>query len=517
MNLKISKLAFIFFTLTAIHQFGYSQNDKPLNVILITADDLGYEAVNSFGRDIPNLTPQMDTFANEGVQFTEAHTATPICQPSRSIMATGLYGVSSGMMGFMHLKKNVATVMQVFQDNGYLTGVLGKVKHSTPDLNFKWDFVQDYGDLGAGRSPKKYSENTKIFIEQCKKEGKPFYLMINSHDPHRAFHNPDGGKRKLKGAEEPSKLFSPDEVEVPAYMPPTDQVKLELSHYYNSVRRFDDTFGAVIKAIKEAGVYENSIIIFLSDNGSPFPFAKANAYVSSTKTPFYVHYPEHMIKGLVDTEHMISEVDIFPTFLDAAGISIDQELDGTSILSLLKGEKQDNRDFTIGEIDYKIGGKVTPIRSYGTKKYRYIFNPWSATGYEYRNSNEGEINKDIEKNHPEYIQFVEFFRHRVIEEFYDVQKDPDAVNNLINDPACKGEIENYRNKLKQWMKEKNDPTLIMLENVNHPEKMQGFIDNDYPSKRSLMPQQQLDDIKKKSEEKKKKKEKKKNKQKNKNK
>jgi len=471
-------------------------NKKPLNVILITADDLGYEAVNTFGRNIPNLTPQMSKFAEEGVQFTEAHTVTPICEPSRSIMATGLYGVSSGMMGFMHQKKEVATAMQVFQDNGYLTGILGKVKHSTPDLNYKWDFEQDYGDLGAGRSPKKYSENTKLFIEHCKKEGKPFYFMINSHDPHRGFHDPNG--RKFKGAENPSKLYTIADVEVPNYMPSTDQVKLELSHYYNSVRRFDDTFGAVIKTIKESGVYQNTIIIVLSDNGSPFPFAKANTYVASTKTPFYVHFPGNMKKGLIDTKHMISEVDIFPTFLKATGIKIDQKLDGKSILSLLKGEKQKNRDYTIGEIDYKIGGKATPIRSYGTKKFRYIFNPWSPTGYAYRNSNEGEINKDIETNHPEHLEFVTFFRHRILEEFYDVQKDPDGTNNLIHDPAYKLEIENYRNKLKQWMREKKDPVLIMLENVNHPEKMQEYINNDYPSKRSLMPQQQLEEIKKKA-------------------
>lgn len=509
MNLNtIKNLLLVTLIFTATN--GFSQKSKtPLNVILITADDLGYEAVNSFGRDIPNLTPQMDAFAKEGVQFAEAHTATPICQPSRSIMATGLYGVTSEMMGFIHQKKEVATAMQVFQDNGYLTGILGKVGHSTPDLNFKWDFEQDYGDLGAGRSPKKYSENTKLFIEKCKKEGKPFYFMINSHDPHRGFHDPNG--RKMKGAEEPSKLFTTDDVEVPAYMPQTDQVKLELSHYYNSVRRFDDTFGEVMKVIKESGVYDNTIIIVLSDNGSPFPFAKANTYVSSTKTPFYVHFPGNMKEGLIDTEHMISEVDIFPTFLEATGIKVDQEFDGKSILSLLKEEKQEGRDFTIGEIDYKIGGKATPIRSYGTKEFRYIFNPWSPTGDAYRNSNEGEINKDIEKNYPEHLEFVTFFRHRVLEEFYDVQKDPDGINNLINDPAYKDEIEQYRNNLKQWMKEKNDPVLVMLENVDNPEKMQEYIDNDYPTKRSLMSDEQLDKIKIKAAAKKEKKAKKKKK------
>lgn len=501
MNKRFIKVILVLYFFTNAFNLLVAQTkDKPLNILLITADDLGYEAVNSFSRNIPDLTPQMDQFANEGVQFAEAHTATPICQPSRAIMATGLYGVSSGMMGFIHMKKKVPTAMQTFQDHGYITGILGKVNHSTPDLNFTWDFEYDYGELGSGRSPEKYSTYATKFFAKSKKENKPFYFMVNSHDPHRAFHNPDG--KIPRGAESPSKTFSMDEVEVPKYLPETQQVKLELSHYYNSVRRFDDTFGAVIRALKKAGLYENTIIILLSDNGSAFPYAKANAYVSSTKTPFYVHYPGHMKPGIIDTEHMISEVDIFPTFLDAAGIKIDQELDGKSILSLLRGEKQEGRDFVIGEIDYLIGGKATPIRSYGDKKFRYIFNPWSPTGEAYRNNNEGQINKDIEKNHPEYMRYVEFFRHRVLEEFYDVQNDVDAINNLIEDPKYKNEIQQYRAALIQWMKDKNDPVLAMLENVDKPEKMQEYLENYFPTKKSLMPEEQLEMIKKKQEEKK---------------
>lgn len=499
MNIVTLRKVLIFSVLVSVTQLVCSQNNKkPLNILLITADDLGYEAVNSFGRKIPNLTPQMDKFANENVQFTEAHTATPICQPSRAIMATGLYGVSSGMMGFIHMKKKVPTAMQTFQNNGYLTGILGKVDHSTPDMNFKWDFMHDHDELGSGRSPKKYAAYATEFFETCKKENKPFYFMVNSHDPHRPWHNPN--IKDEKGAEKPSKIFSVDEVEVPGYLPQTEQVKKELSYYYNSVRRFDDTFGAVIKALKEAGLYDNTLIIMLADNGSAFPFAKANAYVASTKTPFLVHYTDHMKPGLIDTDHMISETDIFPTFLDAAGIKLDAELDGRSILPLLKGEKQDGRNYVIGEIDYLNGiGKATPMRSISDKKFRYLFNPWAPTGYAYRNANEGEIIKDIEKNHPEYMSYVEFFRHRVLEEFYDVKNDPDATNNMIDNPKYIKEIESYRNALKKWMKEKNDPVLPMLENVDKPEKMNEYMDQYFPTKKSLMNKEDWEGYKRKLE------------------
>jgi N-sulfoglucosamine sulfohydrolase len=466
------------------------KSDTPLNVILITADDLGYEAVNSFGRTKLDLTPQLDAFAKEGVQFAEGHTATPICQPSRAVMATGLYSVSNGMMGFIHRKKPVATAMEVFRENGYLTGCLGKLRHSTPPMDYIWDFAFDMPDLGSGRSPKKYAEKTKAFLERSKAEGKPFYLMINSHDPHRPYHDPNG--KKLPGQEDPSKLFSVDEVEVPKYMPPTDQVKLELSFYYNSVRRFDDTFGAVMKVIKDSGFYENSIIVVLSDNGSAFPFAKANTYVASSKTLFYVHYPGHMKPGLVDEDHLISEVDIFPTFLEASGVKIDQKLDGMSFLPLLQGKAQKRNDFVITQIDYKAGGNATPMRSYGDKEFRYIFNPWSPTGDAYKNNNEGKINKDIEQNHPEYLRYVEFFRHRTLEEFYDVQNDPDATRNLIDDPKYKDEIEKYRKGLKKWMKSKNDPVLVLFEQRNSPEKLKALLADKeiYPTKLSLMPPKQ---------------------------
>ncbi|TLX75776.1 sulfatase [Labilibacter sediminis] len=482
---------------------GINAQKSQLNILLFTADDLGYEACGTFGRDIPDLTPQLDEFAKQGVIFENGYTNTPICMPSRSIMATGLYGVSSGMMGFMHMKKEVPTTMQTFQDNGYLTGILGKVNHSTPNMKFKWDFVHDYAELGAGRSPSKYAAFSTEFFNQCKAEGKPFYFMVNSHDPHRPFFDKDKMK---KGEELPSKVYTPEEVEVPGYLPDIPQVRYELSCYYGSVRRLNDTFSAVIKALKDAGMYKNTMIVFLSDNGSPFPFAKANTYVSSTKTPFYVHHP-NMKAGHVDKDHMVSEVDLFSTFLDATGITVDAKLDGETFMPLLKGKTQKNRNYHFGEIDYKIGGKATPMRSVDNKRFRYIFNPWHMAEYRYANSNEGEILKIIEKDpeYKEYLDWAKMYRYRVPEELYDVVNDPDGTNNLIDDPKYKDELKALKKVLRNWMVEKNDVALVMFDNMDNKQKVANYLENDFPTKRALMPQEQLDEIKKKAELKKKKK------------
>ncbi|MCW8833690.1 MAG: sulfatase [Colwellia sp.] len=466
-------------------------NNEKTNVLLITADDLGYEAVGSLTLDtgLPSLTPNIDKFAAQGYQFKNAHVNTPICQPSRSIIATGQYGINSGMMGFFHMKKQSPTVMQTLSDNGYITGVLGKVSHSTPDMKYKWDFVQDYAELGAGRSPQKYYNFSKEFFDRSKKENKAFYLMVNSHDPHRGFHNPE---KPMKNAAVPSALFTTEQVIVPKYLPDTAQVRKELSHYYNSVRRLDDTFARVMKALNESGLAENTLVVFLSDNGSAFPFAKANAYLASTKTPWIVHWPAGKIKTAHVNKHdFISSIDFFPTVLDALNLEIPKAIDGRSILPLLKGKKQENRNEVYTQIDYKIGGPATPMRSIQDKQFGYIFNPWSRVGANYRNSNEGEITKAMKASGDKaQLERLRMFREREIEEFYDLENDPNSVNNLIDNPEYKAKIDDYRKRLVNWMNENSDPVLALYEVKDQPEKMIKMLKKDYPSKAELTPEQQ---------------------------
>jgi N-sulfoglucosamine sulfohydrolase len=224
---------------------------KPnLNVLLFTADDLNCDSVGCFGGKVPGLTPNLDVFASEGMRFEYAHVTVAICQPSRGVLATGLYGHNSGIMGFMHTERNIPTIMQTLRDAGYLTAVLGKVNHSTPKADYKWDFVQDQAQLGNGRDHDIYYRYCKEFLIRCRREDKPFYFMVNSHDPHRPYHIPG---KPIKGAKEPSKTYEPNEVTVPGFVPDLPGVRKELSYYLNSVRRLDDTFGRTMQALKESG------------------------------------------------------------------------------------------------------------------------------------------------------------------------------------------------------------------------------------------------------------------------
>ena len=462
------------------------------NILLITADDLGYEAVDFLGGEVPGVTPNLNRLAAQSLSFQFAHVNVAICAPSRSVIATGRYGHNSGLFGFNKLSRPLPTVFGAFQAAGYLTGVLGKVSHSTPDLSFKWDYVHDYGELGAGRSPSKYHAYCVEFFARCKREKKPFYFMVNSHDPHRPFHDP---QRPMRQAEAPSRLFSPDEIAVPGFLPDLPGVRRELSHYYNSVRRFDDTVGKVLQALDESGLARNTLLVLITDNGSAFPFAKANTYLASTRTPCLVRWPGKVAPGTVDRTHFVSEVDFFPTFMEAASLEAPMGLDGDSLVPLLRGEKQAGRDFVFTQIDYTIGGPAKPMRCIQNKRYGYIFNAFSDGKFAYRNNNEGQTMKamvEAGKTDPAIRARVDMFRHRVPQELYDLENDPSCTRNLIDSPAHREVAAQFQARLREWMVETKDHCLPAFDVRNDPQKLAAEVKR-YPK---LIKPKRLGDAKK---------------------
>jgi N-sulfoglucosamine sulfohydrolase len=437
---------------------------------LFTADDLHCNSVGCFGGKVPGLTPHLDAFAAEGLRFENAHVTVAICQPSRGVLATGLYGHNSGIMGFMHTQRDIPTIMQTLRTGGYLTGILGKVGHSTPHAHYTWDFVHDQKELGNGRDPELYYRYCTEFLTRCRRESKPFYFMVNSHDPHRPYHIPG---KPIQGAKEPSKTYKPGEVEVPGFVPDLPGVREELSYYLNSVRRLDDTFGKTMQALKESGFDDNTLVMFLSDNGIAIPFAKCNAYLASTRTPWIVRWPGVVRRGTVDTKHFVSGIDFFPTVLEAVDLPIPKNLDGFSFLPLLKGGRQPGRDRVFTQIDMKAGGDAVPMRCVQNERFGYIFSPWADGQFWYRNNNEGLTMKamvEAAEENPQIAQRVKMFRYRATEEFYDLRADPDCLKNLVGESAYENDLKKMQNELHEWMKETGDPLLNAFENRHSAEK-----------------------------------------------
>ncbi len=456
---------------TVLFNKAFGAKSQNVNILFFTADDLNCDSVGCFGGKVPCLTPNLDTFASEGMRFENAHITVSICQPSRGVLATGLYGHNSGIMGFMHTDRDIPTIMQTLREAGYLTGVLGKVNHSTPKADYKWDFVHDRDELGNGRDPDLYYRYCKEFLARCRRENKHFYFMVNSHDPHRPYHIPG---KPIKGAKEPSKIYNPDEVAVPGFVPDLQGVRKELSYYLNSVRRLDDTFGKTMQALKESGFENNTLVMFISDNGIAIPFAKCNTYLASTRTPWIVRWPGVVKEGTVNKQHFISGIDFFPTVLEAVGLPAPKGLDGFSFLPLLKGRKQADRDKVFTQIDMKAGGDAVPMRCVQDKRFGYIFNPWADGKFWYRNNNEGLTMKamvEAAQTDPYIAQRVKMFRYRAAEELYDLKNDPYCLNNLVGKVGFENELKRMQSQLHNWMKRTGDPLLRAFENRNSPEKL----------------------------------------------
>ncbi|MDE2741888.1 MAG: sulfatase-like hydrolase/transferase [Gemmatimonadota bacterium] len=147
-------------------------------------------------------------------------------------------------------------------------GFLGKVPHSTPYQTFQWDMARDQSHLGQGRNPEVYYQYAKGFVQDAIAGDRPFFLMANSHDPHRPFYGndkPEWYSELNPPAVPPSRIFAPEEVIVPGFLPDIPDVRLEIAEYYNSVRRCDDTVGRLLDVLDEMGVAENTLVMLIDD------------------------------------------------------------------------------------------------------------------------------------------------------------------------------------------------------------------------------------------------------------
>jgi N-sulfoglucosamine sulfohydrolase len=272
----------------------------------------------------------------------------------------------------------------------------------------------------------------------------------------------------------PSRVYQPEEVDVPGFLPDLPGVRAELATYLNSTRRLDDTFGKVMQALKESGAADNTLVLFITDNGIAVPFAKCNAWFHSSRTPLLVRWPGVVKPGTRDDRHFVSVVDFFPTFMAATGVEGPSGLDGRSFLPLLRGQTQEGRDHVFTQIDSKAGGAAVPMRCIQSENFGYIYNPFSDGKYWYRNNNEGlsmaAMNKAAQTD-PAIQARVDLFRYRVPEEFYDLKNDPDCLHNLIDEPAHAEALKALQDKLVAQMKKTEDPMLAAFLNRNDRAKV----------------------------------------------
>lgn len=452
--------------------------DRP-NFLLLTADDLNYDTPGFAGNPTAGITPNLDRLAREGMWFVHAHVTVAVCQPSRECLMTGRYPHRNGATGFYPVRKDVPTLIECLRAAGYHVGIIGKVAHLQPPEKFPWDFEADEEPTRAGRDPAAYGRLTREFLGQAKTAKRPFFLMANSHDPHRPFAGSEAasprttGQRdpheRAPGAEEtaavdyppPRRTFRPAEVVVPGFVPDLPPVRTELAQYYGSVHRGDETVGEVLRALREAGCEETTLVMFLSDNGASLPFGKSNCYLTSTRTPWLVRWPGRIRPGAVDSTHMISGIDFMPTVLEAAGLPLPPGMDGRSFLPLLRGKRQAGCDRVFTAYDETSARRAYPMRALQTTRFGYIFNAWADGVTRYQAEPLSGLTfaamRAAAATNPAVAERVTLLQYRVTEELYDWASDPHALTNLVGRRQFAGQLHRMRREMLSWMEQTGDP------------------------------------------------------------
>lgn len=433
--------------------------EKP-NILFITVDDMSCDSIGVFGSKLEGISPNVDALAAQGMRFERAHVQVGNCFPSRNVMFSGRYPHNSGVEGFFQVKPIDFPVMcDLMRQAGYYVAIRGKVSHSTPYQPYAWDDDLTISADGEKRHIKdvpSYGECAAEGISNARKAGKPFCLNINISDPHKPFWKPNDPHPA-------SKAYSADEVPVPGFLHDDPAIREELALYYTSVRRADDAVGSILKALTDSGEEENTMVMFLSDHGMPLPFAKTQLYHHSTRTPWIVRWPGVVEAGAVESKHMISAVDLMPTWCDIVGLEHPQGFDGHSFLPLLNGEKQDGRDVVFKVYNENAGGNRNPMRGVQTARYLYLFNPWSDGELTMATATNGTATwkrmQVLANEDSAVAERVALMQFRVPEELYDVNKDPDCIHNLMDEPKHTKALTGLRKKMEKLMVESGDPAL----------------------------------------------------------
>lgn len=429
------------------------------NFLVITVDDMSFETPGCYGNKTPGITPNIDRLASEGMKFEQAFVTVSICQPSRSVWITGSLPHHNGTTGFNPISPFVPRLGEVLRGGGYYTGIVGKVSHYAPATESDWDHIV-HSLPGGGRDPKQYPAMVEEFTKKAKATGKPFFLLVNITDPHRPFATSEKEKQ-IWGANEapqPSRVYRPNEIEVPGFLPDLPDVRREVCEYLNTCKRADDSVGMILDALDKARLDE-TCVIFMSDNGAPLPFAKGGVYRQSNQSPMIIRQPGAVRPGSIDKDNFINGYDFMPTVLDLAGIEQPKNMDGRSFAGALSGRKLEG--FDAGYCVFiRAHTRTLNQRAIHTKKWTYIYNEWVA--WEdgdniFIADNMIPIMYDGAAKDAEIAKRVDFYKQRSPEELYDIERDPWAMDNLAYEPGHFDTLNMMRDRMKKWLDEKGDP------------------------------------------------------------
>ncbi|MEM8667292.1 MAG: sulfatase-like hydrolase/transferase [Planctomycetota bacterium] len=419
--------------------------EKQPNILWIVAEDIS-PLFGCYG-NADAVTPNIDAFASRSHVFRRAYATAPICAPSRSCLATGMFATSLGTQNLrseVPIPPSIQPLAKRLRDAGYWTALRGKT-----DYNFEPDGLFDH-----------WKQDTTPW-QSCP-AGKPFYAFMNLGKTHEGSGNlPDRANAALARLPQDQR-HDPDMIELPPHFPDTSEMRRIWARYHDLITVFDLEVADVLQQLEDDGESDNTIVFVMADHGMGLPRYKRWLYLTGLHVPLIIHVPERF-QHLLDSsdsssvsDELVSYVDLPATVLRFAGVSIPDQFQGQTLFD------DSQREYVFGARD-RADDMYDVSRSVFDGRYLYVrhYLPHMIP------MQEGIIMSDYRKeSHKELYRVHEAGRDteqsrklwmpRPYEELYDVQVDPNELNNLANVERLKGVKQRLHDQLKNWIFETRD-------------------------------------------------------------
>jgi len=421
-----------FLTGAAATVAGAQQGKRLPNIIYLHTHDTG-RYIQPYGMDVP--TPNLQRLAQEGVLFRHVYNAGPTCSPSRAALLTGQCPHSAGMFGLAHrgfaLNDYKQHIVHTLRRVGY-ESVLAGVQHIAKDpkqIGYDRILPTKRGNHAAEVAP--------AAIEYLRSRPKqPFWLTVGFFETHREFPEP--------GPAEDPRYCRP----VPT-VPDTPDTRRDMAAFKASARIMDEAAGRVLQALEQAGLAENTLVIYTTDHGIAFPGMKCNLTDHGMGVALIMRGPGGFTGGKV-CDALVSHIDLFPTLCELTGAAPPAWLQGRSLMPLIRGEKKEVNEEVFSEVTYHAA--YEPMRAVRTRRWKYIRRFGDRTRPVLPNCDDSP-SKDVWLEHG--------WRDRPVEQeqLFDLVFDPGEMRNLAGYSSYRSVLDEMRGRLESWMHRTNDPLL----------------------------------------------------------
>lgn len=445
---KQSTLRFI--VKSTLFFMGYACNNASLiqgkpNIVWIMSEDIGTDLACYGTKGLQ--TPNLDNMAQDGLRLTRAYTTNPICSPSRSSMMTGMHQNSIDVHNHRShrgdgykLPQSMGTLTSLLRQEGYYTAN-GNGYNAKTDLNFNLRNSQK--PLFDGNDWSK------------RQNGQPFYAQITLQKTHRN-KSIDNWENIRANSPDP---VDPSKIELPPYLPDKQEVRYDWALYLDQMEHVDGQVGAILKRLKDENILDNTMVIFIGDNGRCQVRGKGYLYEDGVNVPAIIRYPAKITAGTVSDE-LVPMIDIVAQILFEAGVSIPSYMQGRPFLE----NSAFNREFVFVARD-RWDEIMEKSRSVIGKRFKLIRNDMALVPYDadqgYLNNSgvrpilpqlrtmftNGELN-------PVQAQFFQPQKPEI--QLFDLENDPWEINNLAGDTAHSDMVDSLMKKLAEWEREEND-------------------------------------------------------------